>query len=181
MLTFGHTIVKNNKELFGPRNLATLTANCNALKEFQYAMAPIFNGDDRTMAVTLFFLNDADHTQARHTFGSTPPVLKKRFLGLYGRADSDIILKPRKETAEETMVDATPGGEWSLFVHGARLHGPSLNLNNDTQLSGTVPTATLGALAQLRYLDLGVTHVDAAQCESFCDAHASTVSSCYCP
>eukprot|EP01052_Picozoa_sp_SAG31_P042356 SAG31_NODE_6701_length_1919_cov_1.388462_2_plen_112_part_00 len=26
-------------------------------------MAPIFNGDDRAMAVTLFFLNDADRTQ----------------------------------------------------------------------------------------------------------------------
>eukprot|EP01052_Picozoa_sp_SAG31_P009145 SAG31_NODE_475_length_15172_cov_4.834273_5_plen_175_part_00 len=56
-----------------------------------------------------------------------------------------------------------------------------LNLYGDTQLSGTVPAATLGGLAQLRYLALIGTQVDAAQCESFCDAHASTVSTCNCP
>eukprot|EP01052_Picozoa_sp_SAG31_P050422 SAG31_NODE_11497_length_1023_cov_27.672078_1_plen_193_part_00 len=57
-----------------------------------------------------------------------------------------------------------------------------LNLNDDTQLSGTIPAAALGGLAQLRDLALIGTQVDAAQCASFCDAHASTVSSgCYCP
>eukprot|EP01052_Picozoa_sp_SAG31_P042718 SAG31_NODE_6871_length_1864_cov_13.669122_2_plen_184_part_01 len=49
-----------------------------------------------------------------------------------------------------------------------------LNLYGDTQLSGTIPAAALGGLAQLRYLALIGTQVDAAQCESFCDAHAST-------
>eukprot|EP01052_Picozoa_sp_SAG31_P015765 SAG31_NODE_1022_length_10309_cov_9.623874_2_plen_121_part_00 len=57
-----------------------------------------------------------------------------------------------------------------------------LNLGSDTQLSGTVPAAALGGLAQLRKLELGSTQVDAAQCHSFCDAHASTVSDrCRCP
>eukprot|EP01052_Picozoa_sp_SAG31_P025490 SAG31_NODE_2236_length_6119_cov_15.764784_8_plen_257_part_00 len=56
-----------------------------------------------------------------------------------------------------------------------------LNLGHSTQLSGTVPTTALGGLAQLRDLRLDRTHVDATQCESFCDAHASTVSSCRCP
>eukprot|EP01052_Picozoa_sp_SAG31_P018314 SAG31_NODE_1293_length_8955_cov_100.938911_2_plen_284_part_00 len=57
-----------------------------------------------------------------------------------------------------------------------------LNLYGDEQLSGTVPAAALGGLAQLRKLDLRSTQVDAAQCESFCDAHASTVSNgCQCP
>eukprot|EP01052_Picozoa_sp_SAG31_P024803 SAG31_NODE_2134_length_6367_cov_7.559190_5_plen_121_part_00 len=57
-----------------------------------------------------------------------------------------------------------------------------LTLYGDTQLSGTVPAAALGGLAQLRYLWLGHTQVDAAQCESFCDAHASTFSTgCECP
>eukprot|EP01052_Picozoa_sp_SAG31_P051967 SAG31_NODE_12596_length_930_cov_4.835138_1_plen_121_part_00 len=57
-----------------------------------------------------------------------------------------------------------------------------LNLGQDTQLSGTVPAAALGGLAQLRILYLGGTQVDAAQCRSFCDAHASTVSDgCSCP
>eukprot|EP01052_Picozoa_sp_SAG31_P016059 SAG31_NODE_1051_length_10157_cov_203.009048_10_plen_248_part_00 len=51
-----------------------------------------------------------------------------------------------------------------------------LDLFYSTQLSGTVPAAALGDLAQLRTLDLRSTQVDAAQCESFCDAHASTVS-----
>eukprot|EP01052_Picozoa_sp_SAG31_P042511 SAG31_NODE_6774_length_1893_cov_9.920847_1_plen_257_part_00 len=49
-----------------------------------------------------------------------------------------------------------------------------------TQLSGTVPAAALGGLAQLRVLYLVGTQVDAAQCQSFCDAHASTVSPCTC-
>eukprot|EP01052_Picozoa_sp_SAG31_P002540 SAG31_NODE_90_length_26410_cov_175.663981_17_plen_176_part_00 len=57
-----------------------------------------------------------------------------------------------------------------------------LSLGIDPQLSGTVPAAALGGLAQLRILDLRSTQVDAAQCRSFCDAHASTVSdACYCP
>eukprot|EP01052_Picozoa_sp_SAG31_P053071 SAG31_NODE_13421_length_870_cov_1.998703_1_plen_247_part_01 len=58
-----------------------------------------------------------------------------------------------------------------------------LGLGYNTQLSGTVPAAALGGLAQLRQLDLRDTpHVDAAQCESFCDAHRSTVSAgCWCP
>eukprot|EP01052_Picozoa_sp_SAG31_P043726 SAG31_NODE_7379_length_1704_cov_2.455452_1_plen_191_part_00 len=56
-----------------------------------------------------------------------------------------------------------------------------LSLGSDTQLSGTVPAAALGGLAQLRALYLADTQVDVAQCESFCDAHASTVSLCYCP
>eukprot|EP01052_Picozoa_sp_SAG31_P036930 SAG31_NODE_4682_length_3034_cov_4.466780_3_plen_201_part_00 len=57
-----------------------------------------------------------------------------------------------------------------------------LSLGADTQLSGTVPAAALGGLAQLRALRLGSTQVDAAQCESFCDAHASTVTdTCQCP
>eukprot|EP01052_Picozoa_sp_SAG31_P038993 SAG31_NODE_5317_length_2613_cov_3.123707_2_plen_191_part_00 len=56
-----------------------------------------------------------------------------------------------------------------------------LNLYHSTQLSGTVPAAALGGLAQLRFLYLRHTHVDAAQCHSFCDAHRSTVSDCDCP
>eukprot|EP01052_Picozoa_sp_SAG31_P009832 SAG31_NODE_526_length_14475_cov_5.135197_2_plen_265_part_00 len=56
-----------------------------------------------------------------------------------------------------------------------------LNLGSDTQLSGTFPAATLGGLAQLRDLRLDHTQVDATQCESFCDGHASTVSTCRCP
>eukprot|EP01052_Picozoa_sp_SAG31_P036929 SAG31_NODE_4682_length_3034_cov_4.466780_2_plen_250_part_00 len=57
-----------------------------------------------------------------------------------------------------------------------------LYLSGDTQLSGTVPAAALDGLAQLRYLEIHSTQVDAAQCESFCDAHASTVSDhCACP
>eukprot|EP01052_Picozoa_sp_SAG31_P043311 SAG31_NODE_7173_length_1766_cov_2.685063_2_plen_242_part_00 len=56
-----------------------------------------------------------------------------------------------------------------------------LYLYGDTQLSGTVPAAALGGLAQLRYLELDGTQVGGAQCRSFCDAHASTVSDgCYC-
>eukprot|EP01052_Picozoa_sp_SAG31_P042193 SAG31_NODE_6623_length_1946_cov_4.991337_2_plen_195_part_00 len=57
-----------------------------------------------------------------------------------------------------------------------------LNLAFNTQLSGTVPAAALGGLAQLRILQLQGTQVDAAQCHSFCVAHASTVSNmCECP
>eukprot|EP01052_Picozoa_sp_SAG31_P028721 SAG31_NODE_2796_length_5081_cov_49.527499_2_plen_217_part_00 len=57
-----------------------------------------------------------------------------------------------------------------------------LKLHDVPQLSGTVPAAALGGLAQLRLLYLYGTQVDAAQCESFCDAHASTVSdACRCP
>eukprot|EP01052_Picozoa_sp_SAG31_P045688 SAG31_NODE_8446_length_1450_cov_4.138416_1_plen_121_part_00 len=57
-----------------------------------------------------------------------------------------------------------------------------LALFYSTQLSGTVPATTLGGLAQLRFLRLAGTQVDATQCESFCDAHASTVSTgCECP
>eukprot|EP01052_Picozoa_sp_SAG31_P015339 SAG31_NODE_983_length_10554_cov_6.049259_9_plen_144_part_00 len=57
-----------------------------------------------------------------------------------------------------------------------------LSLSYNTQLSGTVPTTTLGGLAQLRLLYLGGTQVDATQCQSFCDAHASTISDgCSCP
>eukprot|EP01052_Picozoa_sp_SAG31_P047764 SAG31_NODE_9704_length_1240_cov_0.892200_2_plen_323_part_00 len=62
----------------------------------------------------------------------------------------------------------------------------SLGWKPQCQLSGTVPVAALGGLAQLRYLDLGSTQVDAAQCHSFCDPHmASTFNHrsdrCRCP
>eukprot|EP01052_Picozoa_sp_SAG31_P048735 SAG31_NODE_10337_length_1152_cov_4.594492_1_plen_211_part_00 len=50
-----------------------------------------------------------------------------------------------------------------------------LDLWHSTQLSGTVPAAALGGLAQLRWLNLDGTQVDAAQCDSFCVAHASTL------
>eukprot|EP01052_Picozoa_sp_SAG31_P038182 SAG31_NODE_5053_length_2772_cov_10.736251_2_plen_132_part_00 len=57
-----------------------------------------------------------------------------------------------------------------------------LSLYGDPQLSGTVPAAALGGLAQLRYLDLQHTQVDHAQCRGFCDAHASTFDGrCWCP
>ena len=57
-----------------------------------------------------------------------------------------------------------------------------LGLAGDPALSGTVPSASLAGLAQLRELYLQSTQVDAAQCRGFCDAHAATVSDgCNCP